>query len=129
MSDDNLIVIKKSTVKAKLGNILGKMFTFYIKFNLEITLFWRRLLPKYENKTSLMDAVVGNESLGKWLVSFIRTLLDNKVTALTVSTVSMYIVGQFFLGRISEILMWLSFFNVLTMMFHIMGWIDKLQEK
>ena len=129
MSNDNLIIIKRSTIRSKLGNILGKMLAFYIRSNLEITLFWRRLLPRSKKPIPLMDAIIGKESFFMWISSFIRTLLDNPITALVVSTISMYLIGQFFLGRISEVLMWLSFFNVLTMMCHIMGWIDKLQKK
>jgi hypothetical protein len=130
MIDDNLITINKSEVSAKLGKILGKMLVFYIKLNMEITLFWRRLLPKNEGeKISLVDAFLGKESFFKWFSDFIRTLLENPITALSVSTFTMYLVGGLFQGRINEILMWLAFFNILTMMFQVMGWIDKLQGK
>ncbi|MHA2219738.1 MAG: hypothetical protein ACXACY_27840 [Candidatus Hodarchaeales archaeon] len=129
MTSDDLIVIKKSTIASKLGNLLGKMLEFYTKFNLEILLFWRRLLPESEGPIRLVDVFVGKESGFKWLVSFIRILLNNPITALFVSTFSMYLVGEFFQGRISQLLMWLCYFNLLTMMFQVMGWIDKLQGK
>lgn len=126
---DDLIVIKKSTIKAKLANILGKMLLFYTKLNLEIVLFWRRLLPPTEGNISLIDATIGNKSFAQWLISATRSLLDNPLTALFISTFSMFIIGGFFQGRISEVLTYLCFFNLLTMMFNVMGWIDKLQEK
>lgn len=126
---ENLIVIKKDTVKKKLGNILGKMLRFYIDFNREIGLFWRRILPKTEEKIALVDVFVGKKSFFLWLSSFIRILLDNPITALVVSTVTAAGVAGTFQGRISEILMYVIFFNLLTAMFQVMGWIDKLQEK
>ena len=126
---DDLIVVKKSTIKAKLANLLGKMLLFYTKFNLEIVLFWRRLLPPAQGNISLIDATIGDASFAQWLTNAIRSLLDNPLTALFISTFSMFIIGGFFQGRISEVLTYVCFFNLLTMMFQVMGWIDKLQEK
>lgn len=126
---ENLIVIKKDTVKRKLGNILGKMLGFYIDFNREIALVWRRVLPKTEEKIPLVDVFVGKASFFLWLSSFIRILLDHPITALTISTLTAAGVAGVFQGRIGEILMYVIFFNLLTAMLQVMGWIDKLQEK
>ena len=129
MINDNLIILKKSAIKEKLGKLLGKMLLFYTKFNLEIVLFWRRLLPPAQGSISLIDATVGNKSFAQWLVNAVRSLLDNPLTALFISTFSMFIIGGLFQGRISEILIYLCFFNILTMMLQVLGVIDKLQGK
>ena len=129
MINDNLIILKKSAIKEKLGKLLGKMLLFYTKFNLEIVLFWRRLLPPAQGSISLIDATVGNKSFAQWLVNAVRSLLDNPLTALFISTFSMFIIGGFFQGRISEVLTYLCFFNILTMMLQVLGVIDKLQGK
>jgi len=129
MVEDNLIVLKKSVIKEKLGKLLGKMLLFYTKFNLEIVLFWRRLLPPAQGKISLVDATIGDKSFTQWAVNAIRSLLDNPLTALFISTFSMFIIGGFFQGRISEVLTYLCFFNILTMMLQVLGVIDKLQGK
>lgn len=126
---DDLIIIKKSTVKKKIGNILGKMLKFYTRFNIEIVLFWRRLLPESEEKISLMDVILGKKSFFIWASNAIRILLNNPITALSIVSITLYIIAGTFQGRISDILLYLTYFNILTMMFNVMGWIDKLQEK
>jgi hypothetical protein len=126
---EDLIVIKKSTIKEKLGSALGKMLKFYTDFNHEVILFWRRLLPPAVGNISLVDATIGDKSFSQWLINATRLLLDNPLTALFFSTFSMFLIGGFFQGRISEVLTYLCFFNILTMMFNVMGWIDKLQGK
>lgn len=129
MIDDNLITVNKKSVARELGNILGAMLRFYTKFNTEIILFWRRLLPTSDKKVSLIDATLGKESFALWLSNFIRILLDNPLTALFINIFTLYIIAGFFGGRISEILMYVAFFNLLTMMLQVLGVIDKLQKK
>lgn len=108
MTDDTLIVINKSTVKEKLGNILGKSLEFYIDLNRELTLFWRRIFSKE---------------------SRILILLENRYISLFFNILIFAFIGQFFGGLISQITMYGAFMNILTMMFQVMGWIDKLQGK
>lgn len=108
MNDENLIVIKKTTVKRKLGNILGKMLEFYIDLNIELTLFWRRLFSKE---------------------SRILILLSNRYIALFFNILLFAFIGQFFGGLINQVMFYGAFFNIITMMFNVMGWIDKLQGK
>lgn len=107
MSEENLIVINKSTVKRKLGNILGKALDFYVDLNKELTLFWRRIFSKE---------------------SRILILLDNTYIALFFNILIFAFIGQFFGGLISQIALYGAFMNILTMMFEVMGWIDKLKS-
>lgn len=106
-NDEDLIIIKKTTAKKKIGKILVKMLTFYTDMNKELTLFWRRIFSKE---------------------SVILKLLENQYIALFFNVLLFAFVGRVFGGTISIVLLWMTFFNILTMMFHVMGWIDKLNK-
>lgn len=105
---DNLITIKKSSVKELLGKFFAAIIKGYIWLNRESTTFWRRLFSG-ENR--------------------LRMLVENDAILIFFNTVAFAAIGMFLGGLISEILFVITFLNILAFLVIKMEWVQKLLKK
>ena len=67
MTDDNLIVIKKSKAKSFLKKTINLCYTFYINTLTELTFFWRKVFENDSRIRILLESPA--------IVLFFNTLL------------------------------------------------------
>ena len=103
--DENLIVLKKSSLKKFIGRFFAFIIKAYIQINKETTVFWRRLF----------------KSEGR-----IRTLLESDAIILFFNTILCSFIAAFFRGLIAEIFLVAYFLNILAFLIVKMEWTQKL---
>lgn len=107
MTNEELIVVKKSRVK----KAIARSFYFIIKVYLEI------------NKLSTIWRKVFNSS------STAQKLLSNDAIVLFANTLLFGFIANIFRGLIGEVLAVLAFSNILAFLVIKMGWYKKLKKK
>ena len=103
--NEDLIILKKSSLKKFVGKTFALLIKAYIALNKETTMFWRRLFSSH---------------------SRMRKLLESDAIVLFFNTVVFGLIGRLFEGLISQILFILVFLNIAAFLIITMGWVKKL---
>lgn len=107
LNEQELISISKKDIKSLAAKILTILTKYYLIFNQETTLFWRRIFSN-DNR--------------------IRLLLENEAIILFFNVVAAAIVGTIFGGLINQILSILAILNIITFLTIKMDWLEKLAK-
>lgn len=104
-NEDNLITIKKSSIKDLLLKFFVAIIEGYIWLNKESTTFWRRLLSGH---------------------STARKLIEDDAILLFFNTLLFAAIGIFLGGLIGNIMFNITFLNILAFLVVKMQWVQKL---
>ena len=107
-NEDDLLTIKKSSVKEGLANFFAAIIKGYIWLNRESTTFWRKVL-KEENR--------------------LRKLVENDATLILINTIAFFMIAGTFRGLIGEVMMVVTYLNLLAFLVIKMEWVQKLLKK
>lgn len=102
---ESLISLSIKDIKKLVSKILSRLTKYYLIFNQESTLFWRRIFD-------------GD--------SKIRILLENEAIILFFNVVAAAIIGTIIGGLINHILSILAILNIITFLTIKMDWLEKL---
>lgn len=106
--NEELIVLKKSSLKQFIGKFFKLIIKSYLALNKETTVFWRRLFSS------------------EWRI---RKLLESDAVVLLFNTILFCFIATVLRGLIANILLIVAFLNVLAFLLIKLEWVDKLLKK